>query len=62
MMAMRRRIQGLSPDEIKKLSQEQLDLPTSMGDFQTALQKVSKSVSSEDLVKYEKWMKDFGSV
>ena len=62
MMAMRRRIEGLTPDEIKKLSQEQLDLPTSMDDFQTALNKVSKSVSAEDLVKYEKWMKEFGSV
>lgn len=61
-MAMRRRIQGLTPDQIKQLSQEQLDLPTSMDDFQTALKKVSKSVSADDLAKYEKWMKDFGSV
>ena len=61
-MAMRRRIQGLTPDQIKQLSQEQLDLPTSMDDFQDALKKVSKSVSADDLAKYEKWMKDFGSV
>ena len=61
-MAMRRCIQGLTPDQIKQLSQEQLDLPTSMDDFQTALKKVSKSVSADDLAKYEKWMKDFGSV
>ena len=61
-MAMRRRIQGLTPDQIKQLSQEQLDLPTSMDDFQDALKKVSKSVSADDLTKYEKWMKDFGSV
>jgi len=61
-MAMRSFIKGKTPDEIKKLSQEQLDLPTSMEDFQTALKKVSKSVSAEDLAKYDKWMKDFGSV
>ena len=62
MMPMRRHIQGLSLDEIKQLSQEQLDLPTSMDDFQTALKKVSKSVFADDLMKYEKWMTEFGSV
>ena len=54
MMPMRCHIQGLTLDEIRQLSQEQLDLPTSMDDFQTALKKVSKSVSADDLVKYEK--------
>ena len=62
MMAMRRRIQGLKPDEIKNLKQDELNLPSSMDDFNTALKKVSKSVSPDDLEKYEKWMKEFGSV
>ncbi|XP_065907565.1 katanin p60 ATPase-containing subunit A-like 1 [Dysidea avara] len=62
MMAMRRRIQGLTPDQIKNLKQDELNLPSSMDDFYTALRKVSKSVSADDLEKYEKWMKEFGSV
>ena len=33
-----------------------------MDDFYTALKKVSKSISANDLEKYKKWMKEFGSV
>lgn len=62
MMAMRRLIEGKSPDEIKNLAMEQLELPTTMEDFLAALRKVSKSVSAADLEKYEKWMTEFGSV
>lgn len=61
MMAMRRRIQGLTPDEIRNLNKDELEMPTTMADFELALQKVSKSVSQTDLEKYEKWMKEFGS-
>ena len=60
--SMRRRIQGLRPDDIRKLSKEELDLPTSAADFDEALEKVNKSVSKGDLEKYENWMKEFGSV
>jgi len=62
MQSMRRRIQGLRPDDIRKLSKEELDLPTSAADFDEALEKVNKSVSKGDLEKYENWMKEFGSV
>ena len=62
MMAMRRRIHGLKPDEIKQLKEDELNLPSSMDDFYTALNKVSKSISADDLEKYKKWMKEFGSV
>lgn len=62
MMAMRRLIEGKRPDEIKNLAKEELNLPTTMDDFLTALKKVSKSVSEADLEKYEKWMTEFGSV
>jgi len=62
MQSMRRRIQGLRPDDIRKLSKEELDLPTSAADFDEALEKVNKSVSKGDLEKYEEWMKEFGSV
>lgn len=62
MQSMRRRIQGLRPDDIRKLSKDELDLPTSAADFDDALQKVNKSVSKGDLEKYESWMNEFGSV
>ncbi|XP_026877929.2 katanin p60 ATPase-containing subunit A-like 1 isoform X1 [Electrophorus electricus] len=61
MMAMRRRIQGLSPEEIRALSKDELQMPVTMEDFELALKKISKSVSSADLEKYEAWMNEFGS-
>ncbi|KAG7484423.1 hypothetical protein MATL_G00049160 [Megalops atlanticus] len=62
MMAMRRRIQGLSPEEIRALSKEELQMPVTMEDFELALKKISKSVSAADLEKYQSWMAEFGSV
>jgi len=62
MMAMRRLIEGKRPEEIRNLAKEELELPTTYDDFQSALKKCSKSVSSSDLEKYEKWMAEFGSV
>lgn len=61
MMAMRRRIQGLTPEEIRALSKDELQMPVTMMDFDHSLKKVSKSVSALDLEKYEKWMAEFGS-
>ncbi|CAG9855424.1 unnamed protein product [Phyllotreta striolata] len=61
MMSMRRKICGLRPDQIKQLPKEELDLPVTMRDFEEALVKNNKSVSKQDLEKYEKWMKEFGS-
>ncbi|CAN7989049.1 unnamed protein product [Ixodes hexagonus] len=61
MMAMRRRINGLTPEEIRNLSKEELELPVSADDFEEAIRKINKSVSREDLEKYEKWMAEFGS-
>ena len=62
MMAMRRLIEGMRPDEIKNLAKEELERPTTNSDFHDALKKCSKSVSAADLEKYEKWMGEFGSV
>ena len=62
MMSFRRRIRGLSPEEIKAIPKDELNLPTSMEDFIEAQKKVNKSVSKDDLKKYEEWMKEFGSV
>lgn len=61
MMSMRRKIAGLKPDQIKQLAKEELDLPVSKLDFVQAISKCNKSVSKEDLDKYEKWMNEFGS-
>lgn len=61
MMSMRRRIKGLSPEEIRNLQKEELDLPVNMDDFQEALKKVSKSVSESDIKKYQDWMTEFGA-
>jgi len=62
MMSMRRRISGLTPEQIRNIPKEELVLPATMEDFTMAIQKVSKSVSEDDLIKYEKWMTEFGAV
>ncbi|XP_069463774.1 katanin p60 ATPase-containing subunit A1 isoform X2 [Ambystoma mexicanum] len=61
LMAMRRRIEGLTPEEIRNLSRDDMHMPTTMEDFEMALKKVSKSVSAPDIEKYEKWIDEFGS-
>ena len=61
MMSMRRRIAGLRPDEIKSLAKEEVDRPITKHDFLEAIRRTAKSVSQEDLDKYEKWMREFGS-
>ncbi|XP_013098880.1 katanin p60 ATPase-containing subunit A-like 1 [Stomoxys calcitrans] len=61
MMSMRRRIAGLTPEEIRQLAKEEVDLPVSEQDFMEALSRCNKSVSQADLDKYEKWMAEFGS-
>lgn len=61
MMSMRRRIAGLTPEEIRQLAKEEVDLPVSNQDFAEAINRCNKSVSQSDLDKYEKWMAEFGS-
>jgi len=61
MMSMRRKIAGLRPDQIRQLPKEELDLPVTMMDFMEAVEKCNKSVSADDLDRYEKWMREFGS-
>ncbi|XP_050392046.1 katanin p60 ATPase-containing subunit A1 isoform X1 [Patella vulgata] len=62
MMSFRKRIRGLRPDEIKNIPRDELIAPATLEDFDEAIVKVNKSVSKEDLEKYEKWMNEFGSV
>eukprot|EP00741_Cyanophora_paradoxa_P008121 tig00001229_g7858.t1 len=61
MMAMRRRIDGLSREEIKNLKKEEMEAPITMNDFMEARKKVCSSVNAELIAKYEKWMAEFGS-
>ena len=61
MMSMRRKIAGLGPDQIMQLPKEELDLPVTVQDFTEAVERCKKSVSQEDLEKYEKWISEFGS-
>jgi SpoVK/Ycf46/Vps4 family AAA+-type ATPase len=60
LMSMRRKIAGLRSEQIRQLPKEELDLPITAQDFKEALAKCKKSVSKEDLDKYEKWMLEYG--
>lgn len=61
MMSMRRKISGRTPAEIKRIKKEDVDLPVTMDDFEEALSRCKKSVSLNDVSKYESWMEEFGS-
>jgi len=61
MMSMRRKITGLRPEEIRALPKEELELPVTIPDFEEAVKRCNKSVSANDLEKYEQWMHEFGS-
>lgn len=66
MMAMRRALKGMAMTDIraqiKEKKEELSDLPTTMQDFLDAIKKVNKTVSKEDVEKYQKWIDDFGSM
>lgn len=61
MMGMRRKIDGLSIEQIQAMPKDELNLPAKMIDFLEVLKKVSPSVSKNDLIKYEEWMAEYGS-
>ena len=71
MMSVRRimeqaRKQGLSRDQMQAMLKEQkltgaLNTAVTRADFLTALSKVNRSVSDNDLTKYSDWMAEFGS-
>jgi katanin p60 ATPase-containing subunit A1 len=44
----------------EKLKNE-INVPITQDDFITALKNVNKSVSNNDLKRYEKWMAEFGA-
>ncbi|XP_054272253.1 katanin p60 ATPase-containing subunit A1-like [Macrosteles quadrilineatus] len=61
MMCMRRKISGRSPAEIKKMKKADVDLPVTSRDFTEAIDKCKKSVSANDVVRYQSWVEEFGS-
>lgn len=61
MMAMRRKITGRTPSEIKQIRREEVDLPVTEEDFNDAMARTRKSVSQNDVAKFEKWMEEYGS-
>jgi katanin p60 ATPase-containing subunit A1 len=62
MNGMRRKIAGKTRDEIKNMSKDEISKdPVAMCDFEEALVKVQRSVSSVDIEKHEKWFAEFGS-
>lgn len=61
MMCMRRKISGCTPAEIKKMKKSDIDLPVTAQDFEEALAKCKKSVSINDVSRYQSWMEEFGA-
>lgn len=61
MMPMRRHIFGRTPEEIRQIRREEIDLPITLQDFQDAMQRTKKSVSADDVSRFEKWMEEYGS-
>ncbi|MCO5591040.1 hypothetical protein L7F22_045016 [Adiantum nelumboides] len=61
MNGMRRKIAGKTRDEIKNMTKDSVQEPVAMCDFEEALSKISRSVSSADIERHEKWLTEFGS-
>eukprot|EP00388_Colpodella_angusta_P043786 GDKK01060643.1.p1 GENE.GDKK01060643.1~~GDKK01060643.1.p1 ORF type:complete len:588 (-),score=118.22 GDKK01060643.1:135-1727(-) len=52
----------LDEDKYRKIQQDAKEHKLDMSDFAEALKNVQTSVTGEDLLRFEKWTKDFGSV
>lgn len=61
MNGMRRKIAGKTRDEIKTMTKDAMQEPVAMCDFEEALSKISRSVSTADIERHEKWFAEFGS-
>lgn len=61
MMSIRRKIYGRSPEEIRKLTKSEVDLPVTAADFKEAISKCKRSVNSKDVARYKSWIEEFGS-
>ena len=74
MMSMRKRIRGLTPEEIKNIPKgkatlnerssnhlsDELEAPCTQEDFDQAISKIQPSVSQADIKKYQDWLSEFG--
>ncbi|RKO97139.1 katanin p60 ATPase-containing subunit A-like 1, partial [Caulochytrium protostelioides] len=60
MMSMRKRIRGLTPEQIRALPKEAIEQPATKEDFEASISKISSSVSQQDLKRYEDWTTEFG--
>ena len=61
MNGMRRKIAGKRPEEIRNMSSEDMAEPITMADFLQATNRISPSVSKEDIKKHEQWRDEYGS-
>ncbi|XP_025198750.1 katanin p60 ATPase-containing subunit A1-like isoform X1 [Melanaphis sacchari] len=61
MMGMRRKIVGQTPDQIKNIKRADIDLPVTVQDFDEAIERCRKTVTSQDIEKYQSWIDEFGS-
>lgn len=61
MMAMRKKVSGLSAAQIRQLKKEDVESPITDEDLKESLQKVHKSVAAADILKHEKFMQEFGA-
>lgn len=60
-MAMRRQLCNRLPSEIRSIRKEDVDLPITLADFEDSMTRTKKTVSEVDVVKFEKWMEEYGS-
>lgn len=58
---MRKLFKARSREEVLNMPKDENALPVTMADFQEALDKIKPSVSKTDIVKYEQWLKEYGS-
>jgi katanin p60 ATPase-containing subunit A1 len=61
LMGMRRRIGGLTTEQIRSLDKEEMDIPVSQVDFDQAISKINSSGNRDEIAKYDKWMAEFGA-
>ncbi|KXS16770.1 AAA-domain-containing protein [Gonapodya prolifera JEL478] len=59
MMSMRRRIQGLRPEQIRAIPKDELDAPITRGDIEISMSKIQSSINRDDIKKYEDWKSEF---
>lgn len=60
-MSMRKRIKGLTPEEIRSLPPEEMDRPVTREDLLEALQNTCSSIDAEQIAQHEAWNKEFGA-